>query len=548
MPTTPGAAPHDRLPKFSIGGPRTRPPVCWGVNGHLIRDTISRHGAWFPLAVSDNLLRTALHTMMTSRVRSLLATLAAVMLMAACGGGTETATSKAQGFVAQMAEAQPSATDTRKKALAASEIVLNAAAAFDWAEYTYPELFPKVPAPLNFILPYQGEIYTVRSYANGNYLGVTPANEVYGLGPFTNQQLTLLGTLSQFAGQIQADACNVYPGRCDAARAKELFDWAEYTYAVLFPKGPQDVDVVIDGASYIERAYPNGNALRLLKGSADPLVYGFGPFAGNVMLALGKWSDFADLVQADACQVYPGSCGEPPPAGSLNECTDAQAAALPTGFTTTLVYDYSGALTGEQTIVTTIDGPSTFEGLSAIKVTSTTTGTNAIEGLPFPVTTTTKVESFEQLGANGVTKTLGALTEVATGAIQVGQVVVVPGRTTTSKTVYDPPRENLEFHLALGQSGTITSSLTTTGIAPPAPPIAITLSETFTFEAKESVTVLAGTYETCRYRTHGDNATSYTTAWYVIGKGIPVKIVSTENGVVTGTQQLKSGSYNGTPL
>lgn len=252
--------------------------------------------------------------MKTCRVRSRVATLAAVVLMAACGGGAEIATSKAQGFVDRMAEAQPTATDTRKKALAAGAIVVNAATAFDWAEYTYPELFPKVPAPQNFTLPYLGVYYTVRGYANGNYLGVTPGNEVYGLGPFTNDQLTLLGSLSQFAGQIQADACSVYPGSCDAARAKELFDWAEYKYPKLFAKGPQDVDVVIDGVGYIERAYPNGNALRLLKGSADPLVHGVGPFAGTDMLALGKWSDFADLVRADACQVDPGSCGGPPPA------------------------------------------------------------------------------------------------------------------------------------------------------------------------------------------------------------------------------------------
>jgi hypothetical protein len=85
-------------------------------------------------------------------------------------------------------------------------------------------------------------------------------------------------------------------------------------------------------------------------------------------------------------------------------------------------------------------------------------------------------------------------------------------------------------------------------IAAPVSPIDITPRETVTFEVNESVTVLAGTYETCRHRTDGDNANSYTTAWYVIGKGIPVKVVSTENGVDTDTQQLKSGSYNGTPL
>ena len=62
--------------------------------------------------MSDNQLRAALHTMKTSLVRSTLATLAAVVLMAACGGGTDADTPEAQGFVAQMAAAQPPA-DTR---------------------------------------------------------------------------------------------------------------------------------------------------------------------------------------------------------------------------------------------------------------------------------------------------------------------------------------------------------------------------------------------------------------------------------------------------
>jgi len=482
--------------------------------------------------------------MKTPLIRSALLTLAAVVLMAACGGGTDADTSRAQGFVAQMAAAQPS-TDTRKRALAGTEMTVDAKAAFDWAEYAYPDLFPKAPAPLNLIYPYLGVIYTVRGYANGNYLGVTPSGDIYGLGPFTNQELKRLGSLSEFAAQIRADECKVYLGSCDATRAKELFDWAEYTYPDLFPKGPQNVDVVRDGINYVERAYSNGNALRLTKGAADPTVYGFGPFTGNTLMSFGKWSDFADLVHADACKVYPGSCGGQTTAGPLNECTDPAAATLPTGFTSRLIYVYSGALTGEQTIETVINGPSQFEGPNglenAIKVTSVTSGTNTFEGIP--VSTSAKVESFEQVGTNGVTKTLGALVDLKT---QMGEVVV---SAATSKTVYNPPRENLEFHIAQGQTGTIVSTSTTTPIVPPGSAIGSTVTDTFTFEAKESVTVLAGTYNTCRYRTNGANANSYTTAWYILGKGVAAKVVSTENGVVTSTQQLKSGStYNGAQL
>ncbi|MBE0547496.1 MAG: hypothetical protein IH627_07550 [Rubrivivax sp.] len=486
--------------------------------------------------------------MKTSLIRSFLSMSAAVLLMAACGGGADVDTSRAQGFVAQIAAAQPSAADARKRALAATEITVDAAAAFDWAEYTYPDLFPKVPAPLNLTYPYLGVIYTVRGYANGNYLGVTPGNDIYGLGPFTNEELKLLGNLSEFAAQIRADACSVHPGSCDADRASQLFDWAEYTYPALFPKGPQNADVVRDGVDYVERAYTNGNALRMTRGSADPTVYGFGPFTDNVLVSFGKWSDFAALVHADACNVYPGSCGGQTPTGTLNECTDPAVATLPTGFTSRLVYDYSGALTGEQTIETVIDGPSTFEGQSAIKITSTTSGTNSAGGIGFPITTTTKVETFEQLGSNGVTKTLGALVEVTTGGKLIGEVQI-PGSTSSSKTVYNPPRENLEFHIALGETGTIVSTSTTTTIVPPGSPIGSTVTDTFTFEAKEPVTVLAGTYDTCRYRTAGENANSYTTVWYILGKGIAAQIVSTENGVETSRQQLKPGStYNGAAL
>ena len=475
--------------------------------------------------------------------------LALGVLMTACGGGAGPETSQAQGFVDQMAAAQPSV-DARKRALAGTEMTVDAKAAFDWAQYTFPDLFPKVPAPLNLTYPYLGVVYIVRGFAGGNYLGVTPSGDIYGLGPFTNQELKRLGSLSEFAAQIRADACKVYLGSCDATRAKELFDWAEYKYPDLFQIGPQNADVVRDGINYIERAYPNGNTLRLPKGSADPTVYGFGPFTDNTLMAFGKWSDFADLVRADACTVYPGSCGGQTTPGPLNECADPAAEALPTGFRSRLVYDYSGTLTGEQTIETVIDGPAAFEGQSAIKITSTTSGTNAAAGIPIPITTTTKVESYEQLGVNGVTKTLGALIAVTTDPISIGGIQI-PGSTSSSKTVYSPPRDNLEFHVALGQTGTIVSNVTTTTIAPPGIlPVASTLTETFTFEGKDSnVTVPAGTYSTCRYRTNGHNANTYTTAWYILGKGIPVKIQTTVDGAVTDLQQLKSGStYNGAPL
>jgi hypothetical protein len=90
--------------------------------------------------------------------------------------------------------------------------------------------------------------------------------------------------------------------------AKELFDWAEFKYAALFPKGPQNTDIQYEGFTYTIRGYANGNYLGL---RADGRIFGLGPFTGNLLTPFGALADYAALVQTDSCQVYPGSCGGP---------------------------------------------------------------------------------------------------------------------------------------------------------------------------------------------------------------------------------------------
>ena len=354
----------------------------------------------------------------------------------------------------------------------------------------------------------------------------------------------------KFAGQMRvaSAAAPTAAAATTTVTADMTLDWAEYKFPDLFPKAIaiKFPAVQYAGVVYNARAYVGTWGTRYLGITPDGRIFGLGDFTGNALQQFNDIPHWAALVLADQCNVYPGTCGGPI-AGPLNECADPAAASLPTGSRTRLVYAYSGTLTGEQTIESVIDGPSTFEGQSAIKITSLTSGTNSLEGIP--VTTSTKVESYEQLGTNGATKTLGALVEVRTGDMVFGGVVI-PGSVFASKTVYSPPRDNLEFHIALGQTGTIVSSSTTTPIVPPGSPLPVsTLTETFTFEAKESgVTVPAGTYSTCRYRTNGKNINSYTTAWYILGKGVAAKIQTTVDGVATDLQQLKSGTYNGVPL
>ena len=392
-----------------------------------------------PSETAYNPLRAAPDAMKTPALRTSLLMLAVAALVAACGGGDDPADGAVR-FAGKMRAASAAA-----PAAVTAATTVTPAMTLDWAEYKFPDLFPKAIAVKFDDVVYEGVHYTARMYAGAwgvRYLGITPDGRIFGLGDFTNNQL-------------------------------QQFD-----------------DI---------------------------------PF----------WST---QILADQCSVYPGSCGNPP-AGPLNECADAAAATLPTGYHVKLIYDFTGSITGEQTVESIIDGPSTFEGQSAIKITSQTSGTSDFQGTP--VTINTKIESYEQLAPNDVTRTLGDLSEMHFGTFF----------SSKTKTVYNPARDNLEFHVALGQTGSITSTSTTTTIEPAGtPPSTTTFTETFSFAAKEPRTVFGRTYETCRYRTEGINANSYTTTWYMLGRGVPVEIETMLNGSVTDRQRLKSGERNGAPL
>jgi hypothetical protein len=142
--------------------------------------------------------------------------LSLISALAACGGGSSPVDG-AKAFAARIAQ-QDMATQ-RKQALAVGDPV-DAKALLDWVEFKFPTLFARGPA--SFSLDFAGATYTIRAYAHAGgtrFVGVTNGGEVYGLGDFTGEQLQRFGTLSDFAAQINADSCNVYPGSCPAAVA-----------------------------------------------------------------------------------------------------------------------------------------------------------------------------------------------------------------------------------------------------------------------------------------------------------------------------------------
>lgn len=101
-------------------------------------------------------------------------------------------------------------------------------------------------------------------------------------------------------GVVSATAAAAAAGSPD-----EIFEWAEWKYPHLFPRGQQTTPVPYQGFTYQVRGYPTGNYLGI-----DPLdeVYGHGPFVGNVLTWLGKRSSYSRQVNEDRCLFAFASC------------------------------------------------------------------------------------------------------------------------------------------------------------------------------------------------------------------------------------------------
>ena len=82
-----------------------------------------------------------------------------------------------------------------------------------------------------------------------------------------------------------------------------LLNWAERTWAGLFPAGPMTQPLDANGQRWLIRSYPGtGNILGV---AADGSVWGLGPFNGQVLTRYGHKDEFL-------CLVSPDRCGPPP--------------------------------------------------------------------------------------------------------------------------------------------------------------------------------------------------------------------------------------------
>jgi hypothetical protein len=324
--------------------------------------------------------------------------------------------------------------------------------------------------------------------------------------------------------------------------AATLFDWAEYKYPALFPKGPQNQPLTYEGVTYTARAYSNGNYLGLTAGGE---IYGYGPFTSFIRQGFGTAAQYGDQVAADTCNVYPERC-HPQPTGPYNECVDSSENATRTGATWRAEYENSGGSTGGYTIESVIDGPASFgQRSNVIQATVTVSGTSVVAGLSSSYSSKTK--SYFQRRSDGLIEIYGSDNESTTGAVTVGGITV-GGQTSISRTVFDPPDPATQFVLRVGENVTKTVSSTTTTSQPPgvAPSTASTTSS-WTFEERQTITVLGKDYDTCRYRIAQFGSAGSSVSWFIVGKGVTARTESMTEGVLSRTE-LKSGTYNGAPL
>ena len=142
--------------------------------------------------------------------------------------------------------------------------------------------------------------------------------------------------------------------------------------------------------------------------------------------------------------------------GTLNGCTLPASEGLRIGNRLTAAYTSEvfapQASSGEFTTESLVDGSTTFEGQSAVKVSTRVRGTQ--QGQAIDAATI----AFEQIAENGLTRLLGS-----------ESVVSFSGTSLTSRTVNNPAFLNSEFTLQQGQSIDQTYTSTSSFINTPFP-------------------------------------------------------------------------------
>lgn len=164
------------------------------------------------------------------------ASLVASLLITACGGGAHEDGQQGAGPMPQPQSAAASAERCTESAAASGQYrqsgeacfrssaalglsipagpregvapALTPAQAMDWAEQTYPTLFPKAGRTEGYLAP-----YTYRYYpGSGNYLGISTGTTdvaIYVLGPISGNEIARIAPLSDFTCVVLPQSCQL---------------------------------------------------------------------------------------------------------------------------------------------------------------------------------------------------------------------------------------------------------------------------------------------------------------------------------------------------
>jgi hypothetical protein len=248
-------------------------------------------------------------------------------LAAGCGGGADT-------------DAPSPASAARPQALASAGAGTQAAAAgsvtteqlFLWAQATYPDLFPDSPpiAPVTA----EGRTFEVRSFINGNHLGVSNG-EAFGLGPFTNGQLVNFGPVANYAATVCARIpCGTSPYAMGAVHTAVTVGAISPTTLTRTVGVGQTVNASFNGTMSGDVTSLSNQTIYLI--IEDPL----GVFVPNASLQVGQRGSGWGYNLALATGVF-RRAGHYTSKVNIYACFDAQCSTRLAGTPASLTYDIS---------------------------------------------------------------------------------------------------------------------------------------------------------------------------------------------------------------
>jgi hypothetical protein len=212
-------------------------------------------------------------------------------------------------------------------------------------------------------------------------------------------------------------------------------------------------------------------------------------------------------------------------------------------------YEHTGTITGNSRADLTVLGASSHAGRSTIETAIRTTSHLTSEGRTVDRLTDTRFFGH-QTGAGEITD-LGFDSATLQSAWYAGrrQDLVIDTHTT-----YPSGWVQREYALGVGQSitqprlgSTITLVQAATGGTPQVTTTAISDNDVISFLGRETITVRAGTFKTCKFDTHAaDKPAEVTTRWMVQGSGgYRLKSETTVDGLLQHSMEATSFKLGG---